>query len=144
MTANRQFKRPHLPRLAAVAALLLALAAPAFAQGQMAAQPVRRLFVLTDGVIAGEGQGPLTVNPVSVGYLSWSEDLAASDLVNSAAMGMNLDQLPIVRGAFELADYPLTGLRRPDDVTLVVNGRPSSLAEFRRSEGRTFRMPRGW
>lgn len=39
MNANRQFKRPHLPRLAAVAALLLALAAPAFAQGQMAAQP---------------------------------------------------------------------------------------------------------
>ncbi len=112
--------------------------------GQMAAQPVRRHFVLTDGVIAGEGQGPLNVNPVYFGYLSWSEDLAASDLVNSAAMGMNLDQLPIVRGAFELADYPLTPLRGPDDVTLVVNGRPSSLAEFRRSDGRTFRMPRGW
>ncbi|MBW8312678.1 MAG: hypothetical protein K0M64_11680 [Rhizobium sp.] len=39
MNANRQFKRPPLPRLAAVAALLLALATPAFAQGQMAVQP---------------------------------------------------------------------------------------------------------
>lgn len=39
MNANRQFKRPHLPRLAAVAALLMALATPAFAQGQFAAQP---------------------------------------------------------------------------------------------------------
>ena len=39
MNANRQFKRPHLPRLAAVAALLLAMATPAFAQGQLAVQP---------------------------------------------------------------------------------------------------------
>ncbi|KFN46226.1 hypothetical protein N790_02160 [Arenimonas malthae CC-JY-1] len=39
MNANRQFKRPHLPRLAAVAALLLAMSAPAFAQGQLAVQP---------------------------------------------------------------------------------------------------------
>jgi uncharacterized protein (DUF362 family) len=116
----------------------------ATSDGQMAAQPVRRHFVLTDGVIAGEGQGPLNVNPVHFGYLSWSEDLAASDLVNSAAMGMNLDQLPIVRGAFLLSDYPLTTLRGPDDVTLTVNGRPSSLSDFRRSEARSFRMPRGW
>ncbi|MBY4599389.1 hypothetical protein K3217_28105 [bacterium BD-1] len=39
MNADRQFKRPHLPRLAAVAALLLAFASPAFAQGQLAVQP---------------------------------------------------------------------------------------------------------
>lgn len=39
MNANRQFKRPPLPRLAAVAALLLALATPAFAQGQLTVQP---------------------------------------------------------------------------------------------------------
>lgn len=39
MNANSQFKRPPLPRLAAVAALLLALATPAFAQGQLAVQP---------------------------------------------------------------------------------------------------------
>lgn len=39
MNANCQFKRPHLPRLAAVAALLLAMSAPAFAQGQLTVQP---------------------------------------------------------------------------------------------------------
>lgn len=39
MNANRQFKRAPLPRLAAVAALLLALATPAFAQGQLTVQP---------------------------------------------------------------------------------------------------------
>jgi hypothetical protein len=112
--------------------------------GQMAERPIRPHFVLTDGVIAGEGHGPLNVSPVHFGYLSWSEDLAASDLVNSAAMGMNLDQLPIVRNAFRLADYPLTTLAGPQDVTLNVNGRPTSLEEFRRGEARTFRMPRGW
>jgi uncharacterized protein (DUF362 family) len=112
--------------------------------GQMADEPVRRHFVLTDGVIAGEGQGPLDVEPVHFGYLSWSEDLAAGDVVNSAAMGMNLAQLPIVRNAFCLSDYPLTALSTPDDVTLSVNGRAESLAEFRRSEARKFRMPRGW
>jgi hypothetical protein len=112
--------------------------------GRMAAQPVRRHFVLTDGIIAGEGQGPLDVEPVHFGYLSWSEDLAASDVVNSAAMGMDLDQLPIVRGAFQLSDYPLTTLARPEEVALTVNGHRLSLTEFRRSEARTFRMPRGW
>jgi hypothetical protein len=116
----------------------------ATADGRMANEPVRRHFVLTDGVIAGEGQGPLNVDPVALGYLSWSEDLAASDLVNSAAMGMNLDQLPIVRQAFEISDYPLTALVGPQDVAVSFNARRMSLQEFRRSQGRSFRMPRGW
>jgi hypothetical protein len=112
--------------------------------GRMADEPMRRHFVLTDGVIAGEGQGPLNVNPVHYGYLSWSEDLAASDLVNATAMGMNLDQLPIVRNAFRLSDYPLTTLNWPDDLPLNVNSRPSTLQAFRRGDARAFRMPRGW
>jgi hypothetical protein len=116
----------------------------ATAEGRMANEPVRRHFVLTDGVIAGEGQGPLNVDPVALGYLSWSEDLAASDLVNSAAMGMNLDRLPIVRQAFQLSDYPLTSLTRPQEVAISFNGRRMSLQDFRRSQSRSFRMPRGW
>jgi uncharacterized protein (DUF362 family) len=116
----------------------------ATADGQMASQPVRRHFVLTDGVIAGEGQGPLNVDPVALGYLGWSEDLAASDLVNSAAMGINLDLLPIVRQAFQLPDYPITALTRPEDVAISLEGRRMSLQEFRRTQGRSFRMPRGW
>lgn len=39
MNADRQFKRPHLPRLAALAALLMALAAPAFANSELSVQP---------------------------------------------------------------------------------------------------------
>jgi hypothetical protein len=112
--------------------------------GRMADQPVRRHFVLTDGVIAGEGQGPLKVDPVPLGFLSWSEDLAASDLVNSAVMGMNLDQLPIVHHAFRLSDYPLTTLSNPDEIRLSLNGRAVSFEEFKRHEARPFRMPRGW
>jgi uncharacterized protein (DUF362 family) len=110
----------------------------------MANEPVRRHFVLTDGVIAGEGQGPLKVDPVPLGYLSWSEELPASDLVNSAAMGINLDQLPIVRQAFQLTDYALTAIERPEDVAISLDGRRMSLEEFRHSQGRPFRMPRGW
>jgi hypothetical protein len=114
------------------------------ADGRMASRPVRQHFVLTDGVIAGEGQGPLAVDPVHFGYLSWSEDLAASDLVNSTAMGMSLERLPIVRNAFALRDYPLTALRDPRQVRLSVNGSTMSLEEFRRGEARAFRMPSGW
>ena len=110
----------------------------------MSEVPQRPHFVLTDGIIGGEGQGPLDVDPVPFGMLSWSEDPVAADVVNAAAMRIPLDTLRIVTRAFDIARYPLTACSHPSNVSITVDGRECTPSAFARDYGRSVHMPRGW
>jgi hypothetical protein len=112
--------------------------------GSMSDDAVRPHFVLTDGIIAGEGQGPLDVDPVPLGYLSWAEDPAAADTVNAAMMGIPVDVLRIVHRAFDIDRYPITPLAGPGEVTVAMNGEAGVSIPTAIPNARPFRMPRGW
>lgn len=112
--------------------------------GSMSDDAVRPHFVLTDGIIAGEGQGPLDVDSVTLGYLAWAEDPAAADTVNAAMMGIPLDALRIVRRAFGPDRYPITPLAGPGEVTVAMNGEAAVSIPAAIPNARPFRMPRGW
>jgi hypothetical protein len=112
--------------------------------GSMREAPQRPHFVLTDGIIGGEGQGPLNVDPVRFGMLAWSDDAVAADVANAAAMRIPLEQLRIVTRAFGIPRYPLTSCSGPADVCILADGRAYTPAAFARDHGRDVRMPRGW
>ena len=103
----------------------------------------RRHLVFMDGVMAGEGQGPLHPTPRPAGWLSFATDPFASDYVSTFAMGFDPAKIPVVREAARLTRYPVTSLR-PADVRVRLHGTfvtPSSLGV----EGnRHFATPRGW
>lgn len=73
--------------------------------GTLADRPVRKLFSIVDGIIAGEGQGPLdpVAKPVGVVLAGWNP--LAVDLVCARLMDFDWRKLPLLyRG---LASHPL-------------------------------------
>lgn len=75
--------------------------------GTMATKPVRHHFSVTDGIIAGEGQGPLNPTPVSFGWLAFAQNIAYADIANALVMGFAGDELPIVHQALKSHKWPL-------------------------------------
>jgi len=103
----------------------------------------RRHLLFTDGIIGGEGNGPLSPKPVRFGYLCFSESLPMGDYVNCLAMGYDPMSLPLIRGAFGLGKYPLCDLP-PAACGIRVNGRPATLGELAQGLGVKFLPPREW
>ena len=69
-----------------------------------AAQP-KRYLAIVDGIIAGDGDGPLAPDPVEAGVLIGGTNPAAVDACVSRLMGFQIEDLPMVQHAF--GDHPL-------------------------------------
>lgn len=119
------------------------IAVHADAEGVMHKTPQRRVVVLTDGVIGGEGDGPYMSTAVHSGILALADDLAAADHANALLMGFDPDRIPLVREAARLETYPLTdGDPRRAEVTL--NGRAMPMTEFGRLERTPYEPETNW
>jgi uncharacterized protein (DUF362 family) len=82
--------------------------------------PQRRTFFLVDGIIAGEGEGPLEPDPKPLGLLIGAYAAPVADLAMACLMGFDYRNIPSVREAFQLPLLPLVGFS-PDDVSLISN-----------------------
>ncbi len=67
----------------------------------------KRHFVMVDGLIAGEGRGPMNPDPVAAGVLLFGVNAPSVDATCAWLMGFDPDKLPIVRQAFEVKNYTL-------------------------------------
>jgi uncharacterized protein (DUF362 family) len=67
----------------------------------------KRHLSLVDGIVAGEGSGPLNPDPVEAGELLFGEHPASVDAACAWLMGLDPARIPIVRGAFQARGYPL-------------------------------------
>ena len=62
------------------------------ANGQLRTEPQRKFFAVVDGVIAGEGNGPLSPSPRALGMVVAGDNAWALDVVCSAAVWPRLAQ----------------------------------------------------
>lgn len=62
------------------------------ADGTLSDNPQRQIFSLCDGIIAGQGDGPLEPKPLALGLVSFTND----SFINDKAMAMLMD-LPVER-----------------------------------------------
>lgn len=111
--------------------------------GKLHSEKRRTHIMLTDGIIGGEGDGPLSPKPVHLGLLGFSDNVAWGDYVNCLSMGYEPDSIPIIREAFKLNDYLLT----PSNAVVGVirlNGEPLSVSDYRKKFSRKFRPPKEW
>jgi hypothetical protein len=76
----------------------------------------RRHFVLVDGVIAGEGRGPINPDPRAAGLVLFGRHPASVDAAAAVLMGFDPDRIPIVRQAFRCACLPIADWDWPDVV----------------------------
>jgi len=67
----------------------------------------RRLFSVVDGIIGGEGNGPLDPTPRPAGVIVAGENSVAVDLACARLMGFNYRCLPIVHRAMDRGPLPL-------------------------------------
>lgn len=84
----------------------------------LANQPQRKVFHIVDAVIAGQGDGPLSPQPLPLGMLLAGHNAAAVDWVGAYLLGYDPRKLSIVRNAFEKFEWPLN-LFAADQVELV-------------------------
>jgi uncharacterized protein (DUF362 family) len=80
----------------------------------------KRHFVLVDGLIAGEGSGPLNPDPVRAGVMIFGSNPPSVDAACAWLMGFDPERIPIVRQAFQVRHYPLVD-HDWEDIELISN-----------------------
>ena len=108
--------------------------------------PVRRVLTVLDGVIAGEGEGPLAPRDVPLGLVLASLDPIALDLAAVRLMGFDEQRIPKIREAMRDAGPRFTGVRRVEDVMVCefVSGRRSDTPLEQLDHASRFAPHPGW
>ncbi|MGD0730951.1 MAG: DUF362 domain-containing protein [Terracidiphilus sp.] len=113
-------------------------------EGILRDTPQRRTFFLIDGIIAGEGEGPLHPDPKPAGLLIGAYDAPVADLAMARLMGFDYRRIPSVREAFKIQDLPLVECA-PEDVEILSNSEDLSRVRFTEPGfDFAFRPSRGW
>ena len=85
--------------------------------GSMSDAPRRRVVHVTDAIVAGQGDGPLSPQPLPLGLLFAGNNAACVDWFGSLLLGYDPQLLPIVREAFGSFRWPIA-TARPEEITL--------------------------
>ncbi len=68
----------------------------------------KRHYVLVDGIVAGQGRGPLNPDPLPAGVVLFGIDPASVDAACACLMGFDPDKIPVVARSFHSRTFPLS------------------------------------
>lgn len=111
--------------------------------GTLADERQRRVYSLTDGIIAGEHNGPLAPEPVPLGAVTFASSSAYADAVHLALMHFDRQRVALVRQAFAAMRHPVVD-GRPEEAEVRCRDASYTLDEVAAHFGRNFRPPDGW
>ena len=113
--------------------------------GTLSDTSVRRIYSLTDGIIAGQQDGPLSPSPIPLGIVTFASSSCFGDLVHSALMHFDWRKIPLVREAFNISRYPLT-LHGPKDCQISSSRSNTTLclSDTAQLLGRDVEAASGW
>lgn len=119
--------------------------------GTLAEEPQRQLLTVVDGLIAGEGEGPLEATPVAANTLVFGDNPLLTDIFTATLMGFDYRRIALLREACHLSRWPLLdNVQRAADLaspawTAKVNGIRMTVPELADSDHRMhFASPMGW
>jgi uncharacterized protein (DUF362 family) len=72
--------------------------------GTIAETPQRTLYTLVDGIIGGQGSGPLYPDPLALGILAFSNDSYLMDEVGGYLYRLIIDKVPLLKEAKRMND----------------------------------------
>jgi uncharacterized protein (DUF362 family) len=75
--------------------------------GKLQARPPRRLLTVVDGIVAGEGNGPLDASPRAAGLVIAGRNAVSVDAVCARVIGFDAARLPLIRRSFDEHSHPL-------------------------------------
>jgi uncharacterized protein (DUF362 family) len=110
----------------------------------------KRIINLVDGVIAGQGKGPLQPTPHPAGLIVAGENPACVDAVLAHTMGYNISRIPMVyhalthrRSRFSVADVQAVEVTRTDENGQVQTGPIDQLPRLEFSKPKYWRRAAG-
>jgi hypothetical protein len=103
--------------------------------------PQRVHLSLIDGVVAGEGEGPLAPTPVRSGVLLFGDDVVRTDRAACRLMGFDPARIPLVARASAPMRF---GVAPRAAGEVVFDGRTLPESALAPVAGRPFEPPRGW
>ena len=112
--------------------------------GSLRKKPLRYM-TLVDGIIAGEGDGPVAVDAKPCGVVVAGVNPVAVDTVCATLIGFDYRKLSVLREAWKIRDYPLV-THGPSDIVCKSNVRQwdGPFAEIEEIEHMGFRPHFGW
>jgi uncharacterized protein (DUF362 family) len=112
-------------------------------EGVLRDRPQRRYLALIDGVVAGEGEGPMHPSPKRAGVLVGSTSPLAADLACCRLMGFDERKVPLLNYAVGNGFHPELAAAGEVDVRSNVE-KWTRLLALPRSETFAFTPPAGW
>ena len=113
--------------------------------GKVCDTPQRRHFCIVDGIISGEKDGPVSVDPVEAGVIMAGYNPVSVDAVASSLMGFDIDKIPLVKKGIEDADHASpVYFGKLDDITVVDNTEEMSFEEFKNKRNLKFEPHPNW
>ena len=95
----------------------------------------RELYSLCDGIVAGQGDGPLKPEPLALGVVAFSNDAAFMDIVAAHLMGMEVDKISLLRNAKEWL--------KDKKCVLMLNNQQAEIKDLEKYAVKAV-MPPGW
>lgn len=69
------------------------------ADGTISKTPQRLLYSLCDGIVGGQGDGPLKPDPLNLGVVCFSDDSSRTDISMATLMGLDVNKIPLLQAA---------------------------------------------
>ena len=95
----------------------------------------RSFFSLCDGIIGGQGDGPINPESLALGVVSFTNTSGWNDQVLSRLMGMNSEKIPLLLSARKF--------EKNTHVEFILNGMTASFDDYSKLANEA-KMPPGW
>jgi len=112
--------------------------------GRIGGAPCRRSFFVVDGVVSGEGNGPLLPVPRKDGVILVGADPLAVDVVAARLMGLDWTRVPQLREAARREHHRFSEFLGDPATIETVSDDPRWRALFRSPEHLGYEPPPGW
>jgi uncharacterized protein (DUF362 family) len=103
--------------------------------GKIAKEPQRVLYSLCDGIIGGQGDGPLKPIPLPLGVVSFTNHSGMNDVCIGRLMGFDTNRIPLLINALSIT--------RNTKVNIILNGKEENLDALSFLSVKTIPPP-GW
>lgn len=103
----------------------------------------KRYIGVVDAVLAGEGDGPLSPDPIRMGYIICGINPVAIDFVCSYLMGFDPMEIKSIKKAFEIREYKLCDFDY-NQIIAILNGTEYRIGKLPKESIVPFKPHFGW
>lgn len=103
--------------------------------GSISKMPVRQLISVCDGIVGGQGDGPLKPTPLALGIVSLTNNSGANDLAMAKLMRFDIRKIPMLN--------TITAILKKNKIDITFDNKQISMSDLEKFSIKTTPPP-GW